>query len=165
MDDRWLKNQADNHLSSGKKMPLPQDEDGVLSPPPAVSPATKETEKVVAIKKELEKEALREAREVEPRIEEVEVKEISLEDKVELPEDLRKMGVEALVPPVVPEELQPQAEVVTLATTKIEAEGGASQPLANSFRWLYTLLDRLVKKMGGGFRYVFRNLGTQKARG
>jgi hypothetical protein len=132
---------------------------------PAAVPGTKETERIRAVQREIGREAVQEkGREIEPDRERIGVKEISLDQRVELDEDLKQMGVEALVPPAVPEELQPQAEVVALGGTSTESEAGRSQPLTSSFRWLSTLWGRLVKKVGGGFRYVFRNLGTQETR-
>lgn len=166
MDDQLSKKPIGGNLSGGANFsPPPQDQDGSLPVTPAVSSGTKETEKIAVVQPKVDQEAVRErGKEVEPGGERVEIQEIALDKEVELDEDLKQMGVEALVPPEVPEEFRPQAEVISLATTEDEAAAGSSQPPTSSFRWLYTLFDRLVKKVGGGFRYVFRNLGTQGAK-
>ena len=135
---------------------LPKNQDTTQVTPPAATPGAQETEKIATIRKELGEAAReRERREVEPG-----VKEIPLpEDVVKVPPDLAEIGMEPVIPPTVPEELQPKAQIVTLPATRTEIKAGLTQPLVDSVRWLYTLFDRLIKKAGGGFRYVLKKLG------
>lgn len=167
MDDRWRRSQTNTSLPSGAKaQPSTQDGGAPLPVAPAASAGAKETERIGAPRTEIGKDIGREkGEEVGPRVEGIEVGEIRVEEEVGLPEDLKKMGVEALVPPEARGDIQPQAEVIALATTEEEAMGGASQPVVSSLRWLYTLFDRLVRKVGGGFRYVFRTLGGKQIQG
>lgn len=140
---------------------LPKNQDTTQVTPPAATPGAQETEKIATIRKELGEAAReRERREVEPGVEKVEVKEIPLPGEVvKVPPDLAEIGMEPVIPPTVPEELQPKAQIVTLPATRTEIKAGLTQPLVDSVRWLYTLFDRLIKKAGGGFRYVLRKLG------
>ena len=140
---------------------LPKDQDSTQVVPPAVASGAKEVEKIATIKKELREVAKeREKKEVEPGVERIEIKEILLpEEVVKVPPDLAEMGVKPVIPPTIPEELQPKAQVVTLPSTKTEVKAGLAQPVVASVRWLYTFFDRLVRKAGGGFKYVLQSLG------
>ena len=144
---------------------LPKDQDGVQVLPPAVPSGAKETEKILAIKKELGKEVVGErAREIEPGIEAIQ--EITVPEKaVELPKELEDLGMEAVKPPMVPEGFQPRAQTVTLSATQTQVKAGLARPVVDSIRWLYTFFDMLVKKTGGGFKYILRGLGEKRERG
>lgn len=119
--------------------------------PPPVSLGTKEREKIVTLKK---KEVGR-AREIEPG-EKGGAEEITFaETTPKIPPELKAIGVEPIVPPEIPRELDAKVQVISLPITKQEAEAGAVRPLVDSFRWMLTLFMRLVRKVGGRFRYVF----------
>lgn len=138
---------------------LPKDQDGVQVFPPPVLSGAKEAEKILAIKKELGREVVGErAKEVEPGVETIQ--EITVPEKaVELPKELKDLGIEAVEPPMVPEEFQPRAQTVALSATQTQVKTGLAQPVVTSIRWWAALIVRLIEKTGGGFRYVLRGLG------
>lgn len=159
MSNNLPKSQLNNNLPKGQKGDvLPRDQDGTQITPVA-SVGTKETEKILAIKKELGKEAVEErAREVEPGVETIQ--EITVPEKaVELPKELKDLGIEAVEPPMVPEEFQPRAQTVTLSATQTQVKTGLAQPVVTSIRWWAALIVRLIEKTGGGFKYMLRGLG------
>ena len=136
------------------------------SAPPAVVPRAKEVEKIETIQRELGEIAKeKERKEVEPGVERVEVKEIPLPEEVvaEVPPELKELGVEPIIPPTVPEELQPKVQVVALPATQTQVKTGLAQPLVNSVRWWATLIFRLLQKTGGGVRYVLKKLGRDQS--